>query len=88
MLHKNLQDRHSVRELATQTLEAPPDYWETASLCFENVSLEDFGYLTFVVLGQDRRFWQGNFGSKVADCTVRVLWVGEPNAADRMPPIR
>ena len=71
-----LMDRnhHRLRQLATSTLEAPPDYWARANLLFENVSLQEGAYfLTVVVIGKDSRFWQGNFGSKVADIQVRVL---------------
>ena len=59
------------------TLEAPPGvYWERASLEFE---LDTTGnvwkrpMVTVAVLGKDQRFWQGNFGSKVADITLRVV---------------
>ena len=29
--------------------------------------------ITVIVKGKDVRFWQGNFGSKVADISVRIL---------------
>ncbi len=59
------------------TLDAPPGvYWERASHEFE---LDTTGntwrrpMIAVVVMGKDKRFWAGNFGSKVADITVRVV---------------
>jgi len=59
------------------TLEAPPGvYWERTSLEF---TLDTSGrqwkhpMVTVIVMGKDKRFWQGNFGSKVADITLRVV---------------
>lgn len=66
-----------LQRFSTQRLEAPPDYWERASL---KVDLphgrQSAKYLSFIIIGKDARFWQGNFGSKVACCSVRVL--GDP----------
>jgi hypothetical protein len=58
--------------------QVPLHYWERASLILEGVSIPDARYLSVVVIGKDTRFWQGPFGSKVADCSVRIL--GEPAA--------
>ena len=67
-------DQRRLHQLATSTLEAPPDYWARTSLTFDAVSLSDGShFLSVIVIGQDSRFWQGNFGSKVADIQVRVL---------------
>jgi len=61
----------------TGALDAPPGvYWERASHEFE---LDTTGntwrrpMISVVVMGKDKRFWAGNFGSKVADITVRVV---------------
>jgi hypothetical protein len=74
------ENQQTLQRLSTPNLEAPPDYWERASLILEGVSMadDDAGarYLSVVVIGKDTRFWQGPFGSKVADCSVRIL--GEP----------
>ena len=66
--------------LTSGILEAPPgNYWERTSLTFR-VSLRELKttfrgrpIITVIVYGKDTRFWQGNFGSKVADLSVRVL---------------
>jgi hypothetical protein len=68
------RQQQPLQRLATGTLEAPPDYWEIATLTLEHVSLQDAKYVNIVIFGQDRRFWQGKFGSKVVDCSIRILW--------------
>ena len=59
------------------TLEAPPGvYWERTSLEFTlDTSGREWKHpmVTVIVMGKDKRFWQGNFGSKVADITLRVV---------------
>jgi hypothetical protein len=52
-------------------LDAPADFWERTSLRLEPTP--GAHEVVLVVYGKDRRFWQGPFGSKVADCSVRVL---------------
>ena len=64
----------------TRQLEAPPDFWERASLVLEPTP--DTHQVLIVVHGKDTHFWQGNFGSKVADCSVRVL--GTPEELTRV----
>ena len=65
------------QRLSSGTLEAPPGvYWERTSLEFEldtTGNLWERPTITVIVMGKDRRFWQGNFGSKVADITLRVV---------------
>mmetsp|Transcript_3930 Transcript_3930/g.7489 ORF Transcript_3930/g.7489 Transcript_3930/m.7489 type:complete len:556 (-) Transcript_3930:1347-3014(-) len=65
------------KRLASGIIEAPPGvYWERTSLEFE---LDTTGTIwkrpevTVAVMGKDTRFWEGNFGSKCADITLRVL---------------
>lgn len=83
----SLDARNIVDRKVTDTLEAPPDYWERA--CLE-LQLDPSRLRTgpqqpperqlglyVVVMGKDRRFWQGRFGSKVADISVRVLGTPE-----------
>jgi hypothetical protein len=72
-----------LQRLATGTLEAPPDYWEIATLTLEHVSLQEAKYVNIVVFGQDKRFWQGKFGSKVGDCSIRILWGDNNDNNDR-----
>lgn len=78
---------------STPTLEAPPDYWESARL---EVVLDPHRLpillsnqfnliLQVVVMGRDRRFWQGRFGSKVADISVRILGSDEELNANCLP---
>mmetsp|Transcript_32231 Transcript_32231/g.63810 ORF Transcript_32231/g.63810 Transcript_32231/m.63810 type:complete len:580 (+) Transcript_32231:2-1741(+) len=63
--------RNELRRAGSSLLEAPVDSWERATVVFE----PEPGLHTIVVVvyGKDRRFWQGTFGSKVANCSVRVL---------------
>jgi hypothetical protein len=67
------------QELSSGILEAPPGvYWERTSLEFALDTITsgtewNHPMVTVRVFGKDRRFWQGNFGSKVADITVRVV---------------
>ena len=51
-----------IRRETTRQLEAPPDFWERASLVLEPTP--DTHQVLIVVHGKDTRFWQGNFGSK------------------------
>jgi len=70
-----------LQRVGTSFLDAPPDYWERARVELQVQDLsEREGYnlmLHVVVYGKDRRFWQGLFGSKVADISVRVLGTAE-----------
>jgi len=74
-----LMDRNQLplQKLATETLQAPSDCWERATLIFDRVSLPQAQYLNITVTGKDSRFWQGCFGSKVANCSVRVMGTPE-----------
>lgn len=65
--------------LSTGVVEAGV-HWERASLVFDLGPLAEipgrfgpFPKLVVSVSGKDSRFWAGNFGSKVADISVRVL---------------
>jgi hypothetical protein len=67
------ENQRPLQRLATPKLEAPPDYWERASLMLEGVALPEARYLNVTIVGKDGNFWQGTFGSKVAECSLRVL---------------
>ena len=55
----------------TDDLDAPQDAWERTSVIVEpTLGLHS---VVMIVYGKDRPFWQGRYGSKVADCCVRVL---------------
>lgn len=55
----------------TGILSSPADAWERASLVLEpQQGIHD---VVLIVLGKDSNFWAGNYGSKVAECSVRVL---------------
>ena len=43
-------------------------------------------FVTIAVTGKDGRFWSGNFGSKVADCSIRVLGTPEELARVMIAP--
>lgn len=58
----------------TGALEAPPGgYWERASLELEVDTTWKRPLMIVLVGGRDGRGWAGNYGSKVADITVRVV---------------
>lgn len=67
------ENQRPLQRSATPKLEAPPDYWERASLILEGVALPEARYLNVTLVGKDGNFWQGTFGSKVAECSLRVL---------------
>lgn len=74
-------DCNQLRHFKTEKLSAPADYWDRARHVFEPT--EDAHYAMIVVHGKDQRTWAGNYGSKVADCCVRVLFddsVGDESA--------
>ena len=62
-----------LQRLTTPTLETPADMWERSTLILRGVALPHARYLTVILIGKDSRFWQGNFGAKVKECSVRVL---------------
>ncbi len=68
-----LLDEHlrPITEQATPKLEAPPDYWERARLVLSTT--EASRYIVVIVMGKDSRFWQGLYGSKVAEISIRLL---------------
>jgi hypothetical protein len=77
--HQRRRRTSPPQRLSSGTLEAPPGvYWERTSLEFvlDTISVGtewNRPMVTVRVFGKDRRFWQGNFGSKVANITVRVV---------------
>jgi hypothetical protein len=85
---------------STTVLEAPPDYWEKVELELPPVPASRARYVVVTVCGQDKRFWQGNYGSKVCNIQVRLLgsdneiqkWFPRPDdhqeLADALPPRR
>jgi hypothetical protein len=73
-----------VHRLMTDILPTPQDDWDRASLILEpqqqqqqpahdNHNNNSAHSLLMIVHGKDTRFWQGMFGAKVADCSVRIL---------------
>mmetsp|Transcript_320 Transcript_320/g.771 ORF Transcript_320/g.771 Transcript_320/m.771 type:complete len:654 (-) Transcript_320:84-2045(-) len=69
---------------STPTLQSPPgDYWERTVLDLDiqyrnpDTNIESTQlrprFLKIFVMGKDTRFWQGRFGSKVADVSVRII---------------
>ena len=68
------RNQRQVARLQTDVLDAPPDHWATAELVLEHLSLETVNFIAIEIMGKDQRFWQGNFGSKVADCSIRIVW--------------
>lgn len=63
--------RRIVHRESTNTLQSPVDFWEKATVVLEHI--EGLHEVTLCIAGKDSRFWQGNYGSKVCHCSVRVL---------------
>ena len=68
----------------TDDLDAPQDAWERTSVIVEPTAGLDS--VVMIVYGKDRPFWQGRYGSKVADCCVRVL-CSEEELANVLVPV-
>jgi hypothetical protein len=67
-----------IERVATIVLQTSPDCWETARLEFSDLVDPDRCHsVVLVVAGKDGRFWAGDYGAKVASCSVRVLGDGE-----------
>lgn len=64
-----------IHRAATSQLDAPADFWEKATIVIEPV--RGAHEVIMVLHGKDSRFWQGNYGSKVCHCSVRVLGTAE-----------
>eukprot|EP00581_Thalassiosira_minuscula_P007646 CAMPEP_0183706224 /NCGR_PEP_ID=MMETSP0737-20130205/3118_1 /TAXON_ID=385413 /ORGANISM="Thalassiosira miniscula, Strain CCMP1093" /LENGTH=492 /DNA_ID=CAMNT_0025933583 /DNA_START=39 /DNA_END=1514 /DNA_ORIENTATION=- len=75
--------RRVIRREQTSQLDAPADFWEKITLTFDPV--DGAHEVTMVVYGKDSRFWQGNFGSKVCHCSVRVLGTEEELRNNLLP---
>ena len=60
-----------IHRSSTSTMQSPADFWEKTSLMIDPIA--DAHQIVMVVCGRDGRFWQGNYGSKVCHCSVRVL---------------
>ncbi|CAB9520286.1 protein ligase MYCBP2 [Seminavis robusta] len=77
------RNRAVLQRKRTNTLNAPADFWERASLTLEPMA--GAYEVAIVVYGKDVPFWQGNFGSKVTDCQIRVLGTPEELQRDLRP---
>jgi hypothetical protein len=64
-------EKRVIHQSSTSLLTSPADFWEKASLIIEPV--EGAHEVAMIVCGKDERFWQGNFGSKICHCSIRVL---------------
>lgn len=75
--------REVIYQSSTSTLPAPVDFWEKATLTIDvgvdvDADNNDAAHeVIMIVYGKDSRFWEGNFGSKVCHCSVRVLGTEE-----------
>jgi len=67
--------RGVIHRTSTPQLNAPAGYWEKAMLTIDPMG--GAHEVTMILYGKDSRFWQGNFGSKVCHCSVRVLGTDE-----------
>jgi hypothetical protein len=72
-----------LQRVSTPVLDTSPDCWETARVEFaELVDPARCHSVALVVAGKDGRFWAGDYGAKVAACSVRVL--GDPDELERV----
>mmetsp|Transcript_25549 Transcript_25549/g.61429 ORF Transcript_25549/g.61429 Transcript_25549/m.61429 type:complete len:454 (-) Transcript_25549:10-1371(-) len=67
--------RRLLHRTSTPQCTAPVDFWEKASLIIDAIA--GAHEVTIIVHGKDSRFWQGNYGSKVCHCSIRVLGTEE-----------
>jgi hypothetical protein len=63
--------RQEIHRVCTVERQAPVDNWEQVSHVIEPV--RGAHEVLMVVHGKDSRNWEGHFGAKVAECSVRVL---------------
>jgi hypothetical protein len=63
--------RRVLHSISTPELDAPADFWEKTSLVIEPTP--GAHEVAICIRGKDRRFWRGNFGAKVAECSLRIL---------------
>lgn len=61
-----------LKHFQTDPLPAPADYWDQSKHIFQPTPGAHFALIS--VSGKDTRFWAGDYGSKVADCSIRVLF--------------
>ena len=61
-----------LQKVKSDSLDAPADYWDTTRHVLQPTPGACFAMI--VIHGKDARFWQGNYGSKVAECSIRVLY--------------
>lgn len=78
------QQERPIHRARVGPAEAPVDFWETSRLVFGPIP--DACYVVMVIGGKDTRFWQGNFGSKATECSVRILGSQEELDATLLPP--
>jgi F-box associated region/RING-like zinc finger len=64
-----------IHRITTDILDAPVDCWERATLLIEPT--QGANDVIILIHGKDKPFWSGNYGSKVAECSVRVLCAEE-----------
>ena len=65
----------TIRQISTETMNSPADFWEKATLILEPVA--GLHEVTLCIAGKDSRCWRGDYGSKVCHCSVRVLGTEE-----------
>ena len=67
------QQQAVLHRQSTSLLNAPVDSWERVSLMIKPPVLEGAYELVMILQGKDTRFWQGQYGSKVTGCSVRIV---------------
>mmetsp|Transcript_2940 Transcript_2940/g.4423 ORF Transcript_2940/g.4423 Transcript_2940/m.4423 type:complete len:511 (+) Transcript_2940:79-1611(+) len=65
------RQQQPIQRAQTGPMNAPVDFWETARLVVGPIP--GAHEVIMVIRGKDERFWQGDFGSKAANCSVRIL---------------
>lgn len=74
-----LEDRSPtiLAQASSPVLETPPDYWEMVELELPAVPSNRARHVVVVVSGRDKKYWRGNYGSKVCDIQLRLLGTEE-----------
>lgn len=54
----------------SNVISPPVDFWDIVDFSFAETP--DARFVVLAIYGKDARFWQGNYGAKVANCSVKV----------------
>lgn len=61
---------NSLESFDSNVISPPVDFWDIVDFSFSETPGARF--VVLAIYGKDTRFWQGNYGAKVANCSVKV----------------